>query len=58
MVSLVLTVLRSLAAALHTRRHLVLENLALRVSVRPGTYRSDIAEQFDVVMLSTSMSQC
>ena len=30
MVSLVLTVLRSLAAALQTRRHLLLENLALR----------------------------
>ena len=30
MLSLVLAVLRSLAGALHTRRHLVLENLALR----------------------------
>jgi hypothetical protein len=30
MVSLVLAALRSLAAALQTRRHLVLENLALR----------------------------
>lgn len=30
LVSLVLTVLRSLAATLQTRRHLVLENLALR----------------------------
>ena len=32
--------------------------LELFVSVRPRTYRSSIAEQFDVVMLSTSTSQC